>query len=312
LFIWNAVEQHLDVTWDSSRPNSYFYQRIPTVLSKADNFAFSFDVTLSTIEIGVNPGKPFTFQLAAGFLNFLDATRTNFLRGAGVNPANGPRNAVEFDYFPDSGFGATIAPTIISSNNQFATSFSFPLELTEGPRFHVSLSYSASDQTLRTTMTRDDQPFGPIKDVILPASFSDFRVDTFAIISYSDDGADGSIRARGMIDNLVAEFPNAPLDRIAGAFVDNRWQVRFATQTNWLYTLELSEDLRVWTRIGEARVGNDSVLTLNDEGEAAQSAGQRFQSDRETGKGSRSPQRLRVPPTPRTANRFYRVRAERL
>ena len=50
-------------------------------------------------------------------------------RGTGVNAINGARNALEFDYFPDSGFGATISPTILSSNNQFVTEFAFPLEL---------------------------------------------------------------------------------------------------------------------------------------------------------------------------------------
>jgi hypothetical protein len=295
LFLWNAAEQRLEVTWDSSRPNSYFYRQLSTVLSKRDDFSLEFDVSLAAVEIGVTPEKPFTFQLAIGYLNIADSLQTNFLRGSGVNPVTGPRNVVEFDYFPDSGFGATVSPTIISTNNMFASSFSFPLELSAGPSFHVSMRYSAADQTLRTSMTRDGEPFGPVKDVVLTANFSDFRVDTLSINSFSDSGADGSLRARGAVDNVIAEFPGPPIMQIAGAFLGDDWQVSFATRTNWMYTLEASEDVREWTAVKVRVAGTGNGLTLTDDAV--------------------------VPPTPstdgadmtwKTRQRFYRVRAERL
>ncbi|MCI0538625.1 MAG: PEP-CTERM sorting domain-containing protein [Verrucomicrobiales bacterium] len=294
LFQWNELEQQLAVTWDSTRPNSYFYRPLPAALSKSDDFALAFDLTLADVEVGVTPGKPFTFQVALGFLNFADATQTNFLRGAGVNPATGPRNIVEFDYFPDSGFGATVAPTVISTDNQFASSFTFPLELTPGARFHVSMRYTAAGQTLRTAMTRDGEPFGPVKEVTLPASFSDFRVDTVSITSFTDTGADGSIRARGIVDNLAAELPEPPVTRISGAFVGQGWQVSFATRSNWVYTLEASDELRQWTSASASLAGTGLGLTLTDNG-----AAQPTMPGREAGL-TRQPRQ-----------RFYRVRAER-
>src|SRR5213082_3198570 len=127
LFHWNPVNENLEVTWDSSQTNSYFHRPLGTVLTKSDDFGLAFDLRPSEIAVGVNPNKRSTFELAVGFLNFIDAASTNFERGIGVNSSYGPRNLAEFDYFPDSGLGATISPTMISSNNQFAAGFDFPL-----------------------------------------------------------------------------------------------------------------------------------------------------------------------------------------
>src|SRR2546425_10251972 len=38
LFAWNAANQNLSVTWDSSRPNSYFYRAVGTILTRSDDF----------------------------------------------------------------------------------------------------------------------------------------------------------------------------------------------------------------------------------------------------------------------------------
>src|SRR5262245_12144464 len=98
LFQWNLAEQHLDVTWDSSQTNSYFYRPLGTELSKRDDFGFAFDLRLRDIAIGTTPGKPFTFQFAIGLIRLLDASQGGFLRGTGTDSPN----LVEFDYFPDS------------------------------------------------------------------------------------------------------------------------------------------------------------------------------------------------------------------
>jgi hypothetical protein len=84
LFAWNATNQNLAVTWDSSRSNSYFYLPLGTVLSKSDDFSFAFDLRLSDIAIGLSSNKPCTFQIAIGLLNSQSATKTNFYVGTGV------------------------------------------------------------------------------------------------------------------------------------------------------------------------------------------------------------------------------------
>ena len=108
----------------------------PSSRNRTD-FSLSFDLQLSDIAVGVDSNKPDTFELAVGFINLLNATSTNLERGVGINATHGARNLCEFDYFPDSGYGATISPTLISSNNQFATMFAHPFAMDPGALFHV-------------------------------------------------------------------------------------------------------------------------------------------------------------------------------
>ena len=154
---------------------------------------------------------------------------------------------------------------IVSTNNQFIPSFTFPLPLTLQDLFHVELSYTASNSTLTTTMQRNGQPFGPIKDVTLGSSFTDFRVDTFAVSSYSDAGADGSLLARGSIDNVVLVVPNPPLTSLKGVFA-NAMSVQFTSQTNWVYTLERSEDWVQWRDASASVPGTGGRVDLADQG----------------------------------------------
>src|SRR5207245_9060872 len=94
-FVWNAANQNLNVSWDSSQPNSYFYIPLGTIVNRHDDFSVAFDLELLDIAAGVNPAKPFTFELAAGFLNLVNATQTNFFRAnGGASP-----NRAEFDFF---------------------------------------------------------------------------------------------------------------------------------------------------------------------------------------------------------------------
>jgi hypothetical protein len=280
LFHWNATNQTLEVTWDSAQANSYFYWLLGPTLASSDDFAFAFDLVLADVAVGVNPQKSFTFEIAAGLLNLQSALNSDWQRGSGVNASHGPRNLVEFDYFPDSGYGATVSPTMVSSNNQFAVGFDFPLEMDAGARFHIALSYTAGNKTLSTAMTRNGQPFGPIQDVVLSADFTDFRLDHFAISSYSDAGADGSLLAHGVVDNITITTPPPPILNMAGQFTNLSWQVQFLSRTNWRYTLERTIDFQSWTDLLPALDGTGSNLYFLDT-------------------------------TPPPAKAFYRVRAER-
>src|SRR4051812_43479302 len=44
LFHWNATNQNLGVTWDSSGTNSYFWLPLHTIISKSDEFSLTFDL----------------------------------------------------------------------------------------------------------------------------------------------------------------------------------------------------------------------------------------------------------------------------
>ncbi|HXG47765.1 MAG TPA: hypothetical protein VNO52_09080 [Methylomirabilota bacterium] len=279
LFGWSAAERALAVTWDSGRSNSYFFQPLGTVLTKADDFSLAFDLWLEDIAIGTTPGKPYTFQIALGFVGLRSVTATNFFRAAGVHPAHGPRNVVEFDYFPDSGYGATVAPTVISTNNRFRFSDNHPLEMAPGHRYHVEMMYTARDQTLRTTMTRDGAPFGLPPSQTLRAlslgaggglaEFPDFRVDAFAVCSYSDEGQgdpefSGSILAHGFVDNIRFTVPEPPLRAVSGGFADGAWQVTFVGRSNWVYVLERTVDFVSWQPIATNRPTAAGTVALLD------------------------------------------------
>src|SRR5438105_4188685 len=85
LFFWDSTNQVLDVTWDSSQSNSYFYYPLGTVIARTDDFSLAFDLQLADIGVGRNTNKASSFSIGVGFLNLQQATQTNFFRGTGVD-----------------------------------------------------------------------------------------------------------------------------------------------------------------------------------------------------------------------------------
>src|SRR5262249_41279674 len=148
LFRWDSTNQNLHVTWDSSRTNSYFWHPLGTILGKYDDFALECDLRLSDIATNTKSGP---FEIAVGFLNFSEASRTDFERGSGIDAVHGPRDIVELDYFPAGSYpdfgdvAPSFSPTIVSGDNNFASGFDL-LELTTNDLFHIALVYSASNQ----------------------------------------------------------------------------------------------------------------------------------------------------------------------
>ena len=286
LFTWDSANQNLRVTWDSSKPNNYFHRPLGTILTPDDDFSLSFDLTFEDYAIGVNPAKPGTFEAAIGFLNLDQATKTNFFRGAGTSSL-GPLNIVEFDFFPAfDTFNPTIAQTIVGTNHSslnWLYNHDKLLEMTPGETFIVTMNYSSATRTLTTTITNNGTQCGDPQTLILTAVI-DFRVTTLSISSYSDAIQPlpaGSILAHGSVDNLILVTPPSPVENISGGFIGASWRVQFISRTNWLYTLEQSDNLTTWTNVSLATMGNGAILTLSDT-------------------------------TPPAAKSFYRVRANRL
>lgn len=285
LFRWNATNQHLAVTWDSARTNSYFHRSLGTILAKDDDFTVAFTLRLTDITVGSTPGKPYTFQIAAGLAGFASVTRSNFFRGSGINAATGPRNVLEFDYFPGSEFEPTVSPTLVSSNNQFATGFTFPLALTVGDDFRVELQYTATNRTLTTTITRNGAPFGPVDPVALGGAFTDFRLDTLAVMSYSDAGQSppeyaGSVLAHGMVDDFLVVLPAPPVQAQQLLLGAGHAELSFLSRTNWFYRLERSTDLASWAILPATAAGNGGVLALGDTNAPANAAFYRVKAGR--------------------------------
>ena len=263
LFDWQADTEDLAVTWDSARSNSFFYLPLNTILSRSDSFTLGFTIRLDDIAAGTTTGKPYTFEIAIGLLNLSKATRTGFLRGTGSDSTD----LVEWDYFPDSGFGATVAGAMISDSNHWATSFNDPLELVAGSSYQFTMDYRAETQTMTIQMLTGGSSTN-LQAIVLTSAFDDFHVDTFAISSYSDAGQDpqyaGSVVAHGEVDDISLVLPPPPVQDFSGALIQNHWQASFVGQTNWLYDLESSADLRTWTRVTSPVPGVGLSQTLTD------------------------------------------------
>jgi hypothetical protein len=266
LFTWDAAAGVLRVTWDSSRTNSYFFRRLPFPLAKADDFGLSFDLRLEDASAGTQPGKPGPFQIAVGLFNQAHAREPGFSRG-NLQCSN----LVEFDYFPSGtipGWGvidATVSPLLLSADRQPASSMTFPMELPAQRWLRVRLSFTASNQTLVTTITREGTPLGAVRNVVLGAGFTDFRVDAVGVLSYADAGDPyGSVLAHGEVDNLVVVYPDPPAPELTGGFSGSVWSLSFASQTNWLYAIEKSAGLSHWQQVSAWLPGSGGFLRLQD------------------------------------------------
>lgn len=263
LFQWDSTNHDLAVTWDSSQTNSYFYHSLGTILTRNDDFSIAFDLRLD----GVTAGG-YGFEIALGLLNLTDATHANFIRGTSANSPN----LVELDYFPDVGYGPTLWPQFVDTNSGFNYNGSSDYALyapTLGDWYHVVMTYTASNQTMVTTITNFEQTSGvtivdPLDLTNATYPFTDFRVDTISINSYNDAESGGSVLASGVVDNLLVITPPPPVQNLAGSFFDGVWQAQFLSQSNWLYTLQRSADLQSWTNVSPATPGNATNLFFQD------------------------------------------------
>lgn len=281
LFHWDRTNQQLRVTWDSSQTNSYFHRPLGTILTRADDFQLSFDLTFADYAAGVRPNKPFAFPAAIGLFNLDNATHTNFSRGAGINATYGPRNLVEFNFFPAFDvFLPTIAQVIISTNNVWLYNHDNLLPLTPGETFRVTMNYVAASGTLTTTVSNQAGQYGQTQTLTVSAAGFDFRVATFSISSYSDVRSQDSILAHGIVDNVTLVVPPPPVTDFAAGFAGGAWQAQFTSQTNWFYMLERTIDLATWTAASATAPGNGTTLTLADTNPPAGNAGYRVRANR--------------------------------
>ena len=282
LFSWNSNNGTLDVTWDSSQPNSYFYLPLNLTLTRSDDFTLEFDLRLSAIASGVEPGKTGPLQIGIGFLNLAAATNTNFMRGAW----GGAPNVAEFDYYTsgyyeDSGViypsPASTVPSFIPGTepHHYAPVFVsvFETELPTNQTVHIRLAYAGADQNAVLSVTTNGVPLSQLASLVLTdpgnSQFTPtdtFRVDTFSISSYSSAGDPfDSVFARGTVDNLTVTTQLQPITRLTGGPTTNGfWAAQFFTHSNWLYTLERTSDLKSWTAVSTTLRGTEDFLTLQE------------------------------------------------
>lgn len=268
LFQWDPAGQSLSVTWDSSRTNSYFHRRLPSVVTAADDFTFGFDLQLSEHAVGIHPGKPGTFQIALGLIRLADATAPDFQRGVFLRS----RNLVEWSWFgtqPDGAISASLSPAVVPADGRLPWGYSDTYRVLEtGVRYGFELGYTATNRTLRIQMTIDGELAAPPTPVVLPRNFTGFRVDALSIHSYSDAGQDplyaGSVRATGKIDQVRWSGPGPAVDRLRYEGNDLQRRVVLWSRRGWRYQLKASGDLKEWDDLGAPVDGTGGELTLED------------------------------------------------
>jgi hypothetical protein len=262
LFRWDAAAGALAVTWDSRRPNSFFALPLPAPLSKADDFSFGFKLRLDEIQPGVDPNKPGTFEIAAGFLDLGQASSPGFQRGVFLRSTN----LVEWTWFPSAqGISASVSPAIVPADGRLPWGYRDSyMELETATDYRFRLDYTAVDRTLRLAVQVGGSPGPELGSVVLPDSFTDFSVNALSIDSYSDAGQDprfaGSILARGWIDDVTWDVPPAPVGAVRIRRAGGGIAVSVGTRTGWLYALQSGADLGSWAPVGEAVAGTGGEI----------------------------------------------------
>lgn len=260
LFNWDAEAGALSVTWDSERPNSLFHRPLGLTLTEGDAFAFTFDITLDEVKGGHRDGQPYTFEVALGLLNIGSAKADGFNRGTGTDSPN----LVEWNYFPDTGFGATVSPAVASANSQFAAGFTFPAEMALGKIYSVRMEYDPAARELSTAMLENAKAWNAVKTVRLPDDLAGFAVDCFSISSFTAKGSESSLLAAGRIDNVAVAAgrsqPRIAQTRIVGGW----WRGRAFGLQSADYVLERSVDLQQWRRVEGGSKADNIYLQLSD------------------------------------------------
>jgi hypothetical protein len=258
LFAWDPAARNLQVTWDSSKTNSYFAKSLGTTLTRYDDFTVSFDLVLSNVS---QSGS----EIAVGLLNLANATNSAFLRGTGADSPD----LFEFDYFPptpdfDEGSITVMAIDYIGKTGNWSLGGYLGANLGFNAICHIELNHTGADQRIHTTMICNGQGLD-VPDSYLGPAFLDFHVDHFAVCSYSDYQGWGSVFATGTIDNVMVNAVERPVAwAIQMPGTNSAWQAQVHAHTNWNYTLERTADFKSWTPVSVTVAGAESDVVLQD------------------------------------------------
>lgn len=250
LFQWDSTNQNLNVTWDSSQTNSYFYLPLGKTLAKSNSFCLQFDLNLTDASaVGY-------FEMAIGLCNFSDSTSAGFSRANGI-----VTNLFEFDYFPDGpeSYGPSIDATLVDADSDFYFADDTSQPMAAGVTYRVLLVHSAGASTVSGVVLTNGQIFTSLPE-IYGDGVGDFSFDTISINNYTttDDFYGDSLLAHGTVDNVALASP-LPVEAIQTLAAG---QIRFTSDTNWIYTLEQSFDLQHWSIAAHAVFGNGTNLIL--------------------------------------------------
>lgn len=264
LFVWRPDAGDLQVTWNSANANSYFRRALPVPVSATNDLVFSFSLRLESAAGGVHPGRPGPFQIALGLQRRAAANQPGFLRGT----AKDSPDLVEWNWFPDTGFGATVSPVIVSTAGSFFPAFTLQ-ELIPGVSYTVTVEWNSAGRLLRAVLDSGGDRIPVVSEVSFPADAGDFAVDAFAIASYSDAGQTppefaGSLLATGLVDNVSLWVARPAGPRLALARSGSGWRVSWTGWPGWTYRVEGTDDPSRWSTVGEVTASSPGPVFVDD------------------------------------------------
>jgi hypothetical protein len=83
-----------------------------------------------------------------------------------------------------------------------------------------------------------------------------------------------------MVDNIVLSLPPPPVQNLTGAFSNGVWLAQFNSRSNWLYSLQRSPDLQLWSGASVPVIGTGTVLALSDTNPPPNRAWYRVRADK--------------------------------
>lgn len=244
LFEWDEGSESLRVKWDTEKQSSFFYKPLGRVLTESNSFAFTFQITLDSVKAGYLEDKPYTFQVSLGLLNISSAIDEKFNRGTGSDSPN----LVEWDYFPDTGFGATVSPVVASDKSEFSAGFTFPAELILGKVYSIKLIHDSEERILKTEMIEDGKSWEKIQTVKISSDFSGFSVDAFSISNFSAKDSESSLLAIGSVDEIALATSDT-LPKLFGVKINrSQWEAKSFLIDPEIWKVESSSDVINWNR----------------------------------------------------------------
>ena len=182
------------------------------------------------------------------------------MRGTGTDSPN----LVEWDYFPDTGFGATVSPALASSKSEFSAGFTFPAELTKGKVYTVRMGYDGSTGVLKTEMLEEGKPWKTIAEVKRKNAHAGFLVDTFSISNFTAKGSESSLFATGTIDELAIATSRSGPSFVDVHLDEGQWRARAFVVAPDDWQLQRSGDLRDWKSLDAVQKPSQFFLRFTD------------------------------------------------
>ena len=133
------------------------------------------------------------------------------------------------------------------------------LSLVPGVTYRVELLHQPGAGTITCDIATDGQIISTLPiESSYGAPIGDFQFDMLAVINFQDDGFGDSVFANGSVGNIAFASP-LPTGLIQAPAPG---QAQSESDTNWLYTLEQSQDLQNWAAAAPPVFGNGTNLLL--------------------------------------------------